>query len=219
MRMESRQYAVIGLGRFGESVARTLCDMGHEVLAVDEKQELVDAVSPYVTQAVCANASDESALKELEIQDFDGVVVSVGQNQRNSILITVLCKELGVPRVIAKAVDELHGKILTKVGADQVVFPEQEMGHRLARSLAKPSIMELMELDEEHQLVEIALPERWEDRTLAQVNVRKHHGISVLAIHRNDQFIISPGADALLLNGDSLLVLGKQEQIAAIDNK
>lgn len=219
MRVKPKQYLVIGLGRFGESVARTLCALGHEVMAVDESQELVDAVAPYVTQAVQADATDEAALSSIGIHNFDAAIVSVGQNERNSILIAVLCKEKGVPYVVAKAIDDLHAKILTKVGVDRVVFPEREMGQRLAKSLAKPGIVELMELDRDHQIVEINLPARWQDRTLAQINVRRSYGISVLAIHRQSEFVVSPGADVQFRAGDNLLVLGRQADIAALDQK
>ena len=217
MRVKTKQFLVLGLGRFGDSVARSLVKLGHEVLAVDQDQELVDEIAPFVTQAVQADATDEAVLDSIGIRNFDVAVVSIGQNVRDSILVSVLCKEMGVPYVVAKAVDELHAKVLRKVGVDRVVFPEREMGQRVAKSLVTPNILELMELAKDCQLVEITLPPKWRDQTIAGLNVRRKYGVSILAIHRNGSFVVSPGADAALKDGDALLVIGRPEDIDALN--
>ena len=219
MRKSSKkQFLVLGLGRFGGSLARSLCLMGHEVLAVDTDAETVEDIAPYVTQAVQANATDEDALQTMGVSNFDVAVVSIGAI-RDSILVTVLCKEAGVPYVLAKAVDDLHAKVLRKVGADRVVFPERDMGARVAKSLVTPSILDMMELADDYQIAEVMTPSSWCGRTLVDVNVRRNYGLSVLAIHRGKDFLASPGADTMLREGDVLLVLGKQASIDAIEQQ
>ena len=219
MRKSSRkQYLVLGLGRFGGSLARSLCKMGHEVLAVDTDAETVEDIAPYVTQAIQANATDEDALQTMGVSNFDVAVVGIGAI-RDSILVTVLCKEAGVPYVLAKAVDDLHAKVLRKVGADRVVFPERDMGARVAKSLVTPSILDMMELADDYQIAEVSTPSAWCGRTLVDVNVRRNYGLSVLAIHRGKDFLASPGADTMLREGDVLLVLGKQDRIDAIEQQ
>ncbi|MDY4139890.1 MAG: TrkA family potassium uptake protein [Eubacteriales bacterium] len=219
MRKSSKkQFLVLGLGRFGGSLARSLCKMGHEVLAVDMDGETVEDIAPYVTQAVQANATDEEALQTMGVNNFDVAVVGIGA-VRDSILVTVLCKEAGVPYVLAKAVDDLHAKVLRKVGADRVVFPERDMGARVAKSLVTPSILDMMELADNYQIAEVMTPSSWCGRTLVDVNVRRNYGLSVLAIHRGKDFFASPGADTMLREGDVLLVLGKQASIDAIEQQ
>lgn len=216
MKGRRKQFLVLGLGRFGLSVASQLSQLGHEVLAVDSNEELVEEAAGKVTQAVQADATDEAALQELGIGDFDAAVVAIGSNVRDSILITVLCKEAGVPLVVAKAVDELHAKVLRKVGADRVVFPERDMGARLARMLDTPNILELMELAEDYQIAEAVAPADWCGRTLAQCNVRRDYGLSVMGVRRGTEFTVSPGADFLIHEGDVLLVLGRKRDVESI---
>ena len=217
MKEKVKQYLVFGLGRFGESLAKSLYKMGHEVLAVDEDAELVDGIAPYVTQAIQIDATDEGALQSLGVRNFDAAIVSIGQNMRDSILVCVLLKELGVPYLIAKATDELHAKVLRKVGVDRVVFPERDMGMRLAKSLLTPNVLELIDLSDDYQLVEIILPMKWSGNTIIGVDVRRKYGISILAIHRNGQFVVSPMPDMVFETGDILLVLGKKDDIESID--
>lgn len=217
MKKQKKQYIVIGLGRFGRSVAKNLVGLGHEVLAVDSNEDNVEHIAPFVTQAVQADATDEDTLRELGVSDFDAAIVCIGANSRNSILVTVLCKEAGVPQVIVKAEDELHAKILRKVGADRVVFPEQDMGQRVARSLDSPGILDVMELAADYRIAEIVAPSTWWNKTLVDIHVRRNYGLAIIGIRRGREFIASPGADARLHEGDVLLVLGKQGDIDAIN--
>lgn len=217
MKKQKKQYIVIGLGRFGRSVAMNLAAMGHEVLAVDSNEANVEHLAPLVTQAVQADATDEDTLRELGVSDFDAAVICIGANSRNSILVTVLCKEAGVPQVIVKAEDELHAKILRKVGADRVVFPEQDMGQRVARSLDAPGILDMMDLAADYRIAEIVAPSAWWGKTLVDIHVRRNYGLAIIGIHRGREFIASPGAEARLHEGDVLLVLGKQGDIDAIN--
>jgi len=217
MKEKVKQYLVLGLGRFGESLAKSLCQLGHEVLAVDSDQELVDAIAPYVTQAIQIDATDEGALQSLGVRNFDAAIVAIGQNMRDSILVCVLLKELGTPYLIAKATDDLHAKVLRKVGVDRVIFPERDMGMRLAKSLLTPNVLEMIDLSDDYQLVEIILPKKWVGNTIIGMDVRKRFGISILAIHRSGEFIVSPMPDTLFETGDILLVLGKKDDIDNLD--
>lgn len=217
MKNRKKQFIVLGLGQFGAGVAVQLCKMGHEVLVVDSSEELVNAIAPYVTQAVQADATDEATLEELGIANFDAAIVAIGTNTRDSILVTVLCKEAGVPMVIAKAVDDLHAKVLRKVGADRVVFPERDMGQRVARSLDAPNILELIDLSGDYRIAELFAPQKWCGRTLLDVNVRRDYGLSVIGIRRGERFLASPGADMVIQQGDILLALGKSKDIDAVN--
>mgnify|MGYP002732344451 CR=1 FL=1 len=218
MKEKTKQYLVLGLGRFGESLAKSLCKQGHEVLAVDEDEQLVNDIAPYVTQAVSLDATDEAALESLGVRNFDAAIVSIGQNMRDSILVCVLLKELGVKHLIAKAMDDLHGKVLRKIGVDRVVFPEREMGVRLAKSLIAPNVLEMMELSDDHQLAEVVVPAKWVGQSIAGVDVRRRYGVSILAIRRAGQFIVSPEPDTAFATGDALLVLGEHNAIDGIEH-
>lgn len=215
--MKAKQFLVLGLGRFGTSVARTLCELGQEVLAVDADEDLVNDIAPYVTQAMRLDATDEDALNSLDASSFDVAIVSIGQNTRDSILISVLLKELGIPYLVAKANDDLHAKVLRKIGVDRVVFPERDMGARLARNLLTPNVLELMELSDDYQIIEIKVPAKWVGGSLIGLNVRRRHGVNILAIYRQDRFLVSPAPDMLFEADDTLLVLGKRDDIDRLD--
>lgn len=215
--MKSKSYLVFGLGRFGSSLARSLCEQGQQVMAVDTNEELVQEIAPFVTEAVQLDATDEAALATLEVSSFDGAVVSIGENVRDSVLICVLLKEMGIPHLIAKANDELHAKVLRKIGVDRVVFPERDMGERVAKSIVTPGVLDLMQLGDDFQIVEIRTPAKWAGNTLIGLNVRRKFGISILAVHRNGSYMISPSADLQLEADDTLLVIGKEADIEDLD--
>ena len=215
--MKAKQFLVFGLGRFGKSLARTLCEMGQEVLAIDSDEEIVSDIAPFVTQAMQLDATDEEVLKTLGVNNFDAAIVSIGQDMQASILVCVLLKELGVPCVIAKANDELHAKVLRKIGADRVVFPERDMGARLARSILAPNVLDLMNLSDDYQIIEIRVPEKWIGQSLIGLNVRRHYGVNILAIHRQGRFLASPAPDMPFEMDDILLVMGKEDDIERLE--
>lgn len=215
--MKAKQYLVLGLGRFGMSIAKALCELGQEVLAVDSDAELVNDIAPYVTQAMQLDATDEDVLATLGVNNFDAAIVSIGQNTRDSILVSVILKELGVPYLIAKANDDLHAKVLRKIGADRVIFPERDMGARVARSILTPNVLDLMNLSDDYQIIEIRVPSKWVGNSIIGLNVRRHYGLNILAIHRQERFLVSPAPDMLFASGDTLLVMGKKEDIEQLE--
>ena len=215
--MKTKQFLVLGLGRFGTSVARTLCELGQEVLAVDASEELVNAIAPHVTQAIRLDATDEEALASLDVKSFDTAIVSIGENTRDSILVSVLLKEMGIPYLVAKANDDLHAKVLRKIGVDRVVFPERDMGARLARNLLTPNVLELMELTGDYQIIEIRLPSKWAGHSMIDLSVRRKYGLNVLAIHRGEHFLVSPAPDMLFETNDTVLVMGRREDIDRLE--
>lgn len=212
-----KNFAVIGLGRFGSIVATALCKLGHEVLAVDMNESCVRAVMNDVTHAVQANTTDEQALARLGIRNFDCVIISIGNDIRASILTTVLCKDLGAQYVIAKASDALHAKLLYKTGADKVVQPERDSGVRLARSLNSESIIDYLELSDEYSINEIRVPARWKGHSLAELDVRTKYGVSVIAIRRNETIMVTIDPHLPLQGDDILIVVGSNIQLDKVD--
>lgn len=219
MKNKKKQFLVIGLGRFGSSVAKTLAELNYEVMAIDQDEDAVNDISPFVTQAVVADASDDQVLADLDAGSFDAAVVSIGADGRDSILISMLCKEAGIPLVIAKATDDRHAKILRRVGVDRVIFPERDGGARLARSLVAPNVLDMMDLPDGYQIAEVAAPASWIGKTLMQLNVRRVFGLSVIAIRHSTKLEASPAADSRIEACDALVVLGKQDDIDALERK
>jgi len=207
-----KQFAVIGLGRFGASLAVTLARMGYEVLAVDRDEDRVKAVVDEVTHAVQADALDAEALKALGLKNFDVVVVAIGTDIEASILTTVMLKEMRVRRIMAKANTELHGKVLARVGADKVIFPERDMGVRVAHAMVSGNIIDHIELSSDYSVVELVAPKGLVGKTLGEAEIRGRHGISLIAIRRGADVIVAPGADQVIEEGDILVAIGKTKR-------
>ncbi len=212
-----KQVAVIGLGRFGASVARTLAGAGCEVLGVDVEETRVKAVADEITDAVRANALDEEALRALGLRNFEVVVVAIGHEVEASILVTVLLKEMGIPKIVAKAQDELHGRVLQKVGADIVVFPERDMGIRLAHTLISRNVIDEIQLSTDYSILEMEAPPRFLDRSLKELELRQRFGLTVLAIRRANRIIVSPDAEQTLEEGDMLVALGQPDRLESLN--
>lgn len=207
---------VIGLGRFGREAARRLCELGCEVLAVDNRSELVQQISNEVTQAVVADGKDKDVLRALGVREFDCAIVAIGDNLADSVLVTMNLKELGLKRIICKASDETHRQVLKKLGADQVVIPEQENASRLARSLASRNVLDYIELSDDYGIVEVPAPAPWLEKSLIELNVRAKLGVNILAVRRGGEITVSPAADFRILQGDILVVLGDTAAINAM---
>lgn len=203
-----RSYVVIGLGRFGSQVARELCKLGCEVLAMDVNNELVAQIANDVTHAVTGDGQDKAVLRALGVKEFDCAIVAIGDDLAASVLVTMNLKELGLAKVICKASNETHCRVLQKLGADRVVIPEQEHACRLARSLASHNVLDYIELSEEYGIVEVPSPTAWSGKSLKELNVRAKLGVNILAIRRQGKINVSPSADFALAAGDVLVVLG-----------
>ncbi|MCG2761963.1 MAG: TrkA family potassium uptake protein [Candidatus Atribacteria bacterium] len=214
-----KQFIVLGLGRFGSAVATTLVELGHEVLGVDNDEERVDALKDKITQAVQADITEEKVLKELGVKNFDAAIVSIATNLEASILVTMMLKEMGLKYIIAKAQNNLHAKVLEKIGVDKIVFPERDMGARIAQRLITPDIKDYIDLEPDYNVIEIeALPD-FVDKTLSELDLRNKYGINVLAIKRNNSFNISPQAKDIIKKGDLLIVIGETKKITELAGK
>ena len=210
-----KSYIVIGLGRFGSEVARRLCELGCEVLAMDVSHELVQQVANDVTHAVVGNAQDKEALRALGARNFDCGIVAIGNSLADSVLATMNLKELGVKRIICKAHDETHRQVLRKLGADQVVIPEQEQAARLARSLSSPNVLDYIELSQDYGIIEVPAPKSWAGKNLRELNVRAKLGINIIAIRQGEAINVSPTADCTISQGDVLVALGDSAALNA----
>ena len=211
-----KSYIVIGLGRFGSGVARELCRLGCEVLAMDVSNELVSQVANDVTHAVVGDGGDKEVLRALGAADFDCAVVAIGGDLAASVLVTMNLKDLGLPRIICKAHDETHRRVLEKLGADQVVIPEMEQASRLARSLSSPNVLDYIELSDEYGIIEVPVPLIWNGKSLKDLNIRAKLGINILAIRRGSSFNVSPGAEFAFAEGDVMVVLGDSKALKKV---
>ncbi|KZL93662.1 potassium channel family protein [Clostridium magnum] len=215
--MKKKQFVVIGLGRFGTSVAETLYKLGHDVLAVDANEEKVHDIAEYVTHAIQADVTDEENLKSLGVNNFDVAVIGIGVDMQDSIMITLLAKEIGIKYVIAKANSELHAKILYKIGADKVVFPERDTGVRVAHDIVGSNILDYIELSSEYSLAEIVAIDEWHDKTLGQLNMRAKYGINVVAVKRQDDIDVVPSSEYKIIKGDIVVAIGKYKNINKLE--
>ena len=203
-----KSYVVIGLGRFGSSLARQLCKLGAEVLALDVKGDLVQQVASEVTHAVVGDAQDKEVLRALGVRNMDCAVIAIGDNLAASVLITMNLKELGVPFIVCKAHDETHQKVLEKLGVDRVVIPEQEYAQRLARTLNSHNVLDYIELSEDFGILDVPAPAAWIGKTLRELNIRAKLGVNIIAVENGGKTNVSPSADYAVQSGDSMVVLG-----------
>ncbi|AFY64576.1 TrkA family potassium uptake protein [Geitlerinema sp. PCC 7407] len=215
LRADTKQFSVIGLGRFGRAVSTTLHRLGYEVLGIDSddrrvSQALSDQIAAHALQL---DSTDPTALKEAGVYEFDTVIVAIGNYVQESIITTLNLKEAGVAHVVAKASSEIHGKLLKRVGADHVVFPEHEMGCSLARSLTKPSILDRFDLDPDHSIVELIVPEKFNGKSIAELELRNRYGLNVLAVGNNSKFAINPSSNTRLFKGQAMVVIGSNRDI------
>lgn len=215
LRKSNRQFVVIGLGRFGRGVCESMHNLGYEVLATDiDEKRVADVLSSQIAaHSLQLDSTDPIALKEAGIFEFDTVIVAIGNYLQESIITTLNVKEAGVPHVVAKASSEIHGKLLKKVGADHVVYPEYEAGCALARSLTKPSILDRFDLDPEKSIVEVITPEEFHGRTLAELDLRKRYGLNLLAVSHNGVFEVNPTPNLSLQRGSVMVVIGDNKDI------
>ncbi|MBE1442253.1 trk system potassium uptake protein TrkA [Paenibacillus sp. OAS669] len=208
-----KQFAVIGMGRFGSSVARTLSDLGYEVLAIDSSEQRTQEISTMVTHVVQADSTDEEALRSLGLRNFDVVIVAIGQDIQSSILTTIILKEIGVPKVVVKAQNELHGKVVKKIGADKVIYPERDMGQRVAHHLISSNILDYIELSETYSIIEVQASRTLIGKNLRELDIRAKYGCNVMAIKAGSHMNIAPSAEDLIKENDVLVIVGKNEDL------
>ena len=217
MAKNSKQYIVVGLGRFGSAIAETLCEAGEEVLGVDANMELVERMRDRITQAVQLNAMDRGALTALGVKDFDTAFVTMGSDIRASGTITLMLKELGVKRVIAKAHDDFHGRMLEKLGADKVLFPERDMGRRIAHNLVSGNIIDYLELNPDYSIAEVRPMREWVGKPLRELALRSRAGINIIAIKSGENVDPMPTPESVIREDDMLLVVAREETLSKMD--
>ncbi len=211
--MKARQFLVIGAGRFGSALATTLFELGHEVVVVDHREAAVEDVMDRVTHAIVADATEEETLRKIGAANFDAVVVAIGHDLEANILATVAAKSIGARHVVSKATGHLAARVLAKVGADEVIRPEHDMGRRLAQQLATPSIVDAFKLGDAHGVVEVEVGNKLTG-TLAHLRLPNRFGVQVIAVNRGGEVDISPGASYELQAGDRLVIIGSNDAIA-----
>lgn len=217
--MKKKQFVVIGLGRFGASIAKTLYSLGNDVMAIDPDEEIIQEIADSVTHAVQADGTDEHSLRALGIGNFDVAVVTIGSNVQASIMTALLVKDLGVKNILAKAHSELHAKVLKKIGVDRVIFPERDMGVRVAHNLVATNILDYIELSPDYSIAEIVSATEWEGKSLQELNMRTKYGINVMALKRNNEVNISPMAEDIIHAGDIIVAIGGTEELNELENK
>lgn len=217
--MANKSFLVIGAGRFGSSVALTLSGYGHDVMVVDSDESLVQQISPEVANAVVVNAASESGMKALGVQDFDAVVLAIGFDIQASIMAAILLVEMKAQYIVAKAQTDLHGKVLSKIGVNRVVYPERDMGQKLAHSLIAPTIIDLIELSDDYSVVEVNAPADMVGKTLQELNLRARYGISVIALRRNgrSKTNISPAAEDVIKSDDVIVAVGENKYLKKLE--
>ena len=215
--MNKKQYVVVGLGRFGSSIATTLYSLGNDVLVIDKNEDLVEDIADKVTHAVQADATDENTLKSLGIRNFDVAIISIGGDIQSSVMATLIVKELGVKYIIAKGNGELHAKVLYKIGADRVVLPEKDMGVRVAHNMVSSNILDYIELSSDYSIIEIKALKEWEGKNLKDLNLRKKYGINVIAIKNKGKVNLNPAADDKINKENVIVAIGSAEALTSLE--
>ncbi len=217
---KNKQFAVIGLGRFGRAVCQTLHQSGFEVMGIDSDEKRVAQVlsDNIAIRAIEIDSTDPVALKEAGVLEFSTIIVAIGNYVEESVITTLNLKEGGVAHVVAKASSEIHEKLLKKVGADHVIFPEHQMGCELARSLTQPNILDRFDLDPDSSIVELLVPEAFDGKTIAELQLRNRYGLTLMAVSYQGRFDINPSPNRRLHKGEAIVVIGSNQGLAALPN-
>ena len=218
MEKNKKQYVVLGLGRFGISVARTLYSLGHDVLGVDNDEEIVQSLSNELTHVVTADLLDEETFKALGLRNFDVAIVAVGDLEA-SMMCTLMLKETGIPFILAKASTSLHGPMQDKIGADKVIYPERDMRLRVGHNLADSNIVDYIELVDNLSIMEIGAPKSMVGKSLSEAEMRRLYNVTVVALRRNGQMLVNPDPHDKIRAGDIMVILGTRESIKTLESK
>lgn len=208
-----KSYLVLGLGRFGKSVAKTLFDLGYEVLGVDGDEKLVNEFSRHITQAIQADITSEDFLRSIDVKSFEATIVAVGSNIQISILATVLLKELGAHFIMVKAQDDFQEKILYKLGADKVILPEKDSGIKAARNLATDNFFDMVEISPEYSITSVSPPDSWLGKTLGELSARTKYGLNVIAVKSTDNKCVIPDANTVIESGSIITIMGTNDAL------
>ena len=213
-----KKFAVIGLGKFGFHVAKALYEDGNEVIAIDIDKSRVQAIDPHCTEAVVLNSTDREALKSLGLENMDGVLVSTGTKISISILICLYLQEIGVKKILAKALDDDHEKILKRVGATEIIHPERDMALRISRSLSRPNVLDFIPLSDDFDLLQVGPPREFIGKNLKEINLRAKYNVHIIAIKElvPENFLLVPPASSVIKDSDILIMLGKSDDIKKI---
>jgi trk system potassium uptake protein TrkA len=216
-----KSFCIIGLGNFGKNLALTLSKNGHQVLVIDYNDTIIDEMGDQVVSAICGDATNENVLRSAGINNFDNCVVCLKNNMQDSILITLLLKEMGARNIVARATSERHKKVLNKVGADMVVFPERDMGQKLAFTLIKTDVFEYFNLSDEFSIAEIKVPKRWVGLSIKELDVRKIYGINLIATcnDEGEQFEMFSNPERIFRADERIVIMGENENIEKLTGK
>jgi len=218
MEKTKKQYVVLGMGRFGISVAKTLYSLGHDVLAIDINEEIVQSLSNELTHVVSADVLDEDTFKTLGLRNFDVAIVAVGDLEA-SMMCTLLLREIGVPFILAKASTSLHGRMLEKIGADKVIYPERDMGLRVGHNLADSNIVDYIELVDNLSIMEVEAPTLMVGKSLAEAELRRLYKVTVVALRRDGEMLVNPNPHDKIKKGDIMVILGTRDSVKAMESK
>ena len=211
-----KSFLVLGLGRFGETIAKTLCSLGNEVLVVDKNADIVNAAAEEVTHAIVGDICDENVLKSIGVTNFDTVIVAVSESMEVSIMATVILKELGAKHIVVKSSGGLHSKILEKVGADSIVMPEYDIGVKMAQSLTRGGLIDFIELSSEYNIAELKVPSSWYGKSLMDLKIRDNYGININAIKTGTSINAELTADYVFNEGDIMVAIGTKKNLDKI---
>ena len=213
---KDKQYIVIGCGRFGSSVAKKMCQLGNEVMVIDKDEDSIENIAEQVTHTAIVDVTEERDLKSIGLGNFDVVIVAISSDIRASIMATIMAKEMVVPKIFCKAKYELQAKVLYKIGADKVVFPERDMGIRLAYNLASENILDQINLDPEYSIMEIVTPTNWVGKTIIELNLRAKYDITVLAVKTTSGLKVMPSPNYKMQEKNILIIIGNTDKIGDI---
>lgn len=211
--MKKKEFMIVGLGQLGKNLVRSLYNSDIDLLVIDKDSSKLEEIEEMAVQAICADASKEEILNQIEINSFDGAIVTMGNDIESSVKIVMHLSEMGMPFIMAKATSEFEGRILRKVGADKVIFPEREVGIRLGKEIAFGNYYDLLDLSDTYSITDLNLPNEWINKSIMQLNLRKTYGLNVIGIRRDDELIINPGPNEVFCDEDVLIVLGSNEDI------
>lgn len=217
--MSKKEFMIIGLGQFGKSLVSTLYNSDVDLLVIDRDTHKLEEIEGMATQAICADASKQEVLEQFDIKSFDGAIITVGHDMEFSVKTVMHLNEMGMPFIMAKATTDFEGRILTKVGADKIIYPDREVGYRLGKEIASGNYYDALDLSDTHSITDLVIPSDWINKSIIDLNLRKSYGFNVLGIRRQDEVIVNPKPDLPLQDEDILIVLGSNKEIDEVRKK